>query len=221
MFLKHSIAPEGNIQTSDFNWKHVLKFFRNTLLHQKGISINGTLPSISTIKFHLVARGMSISTANVLLTPNDKQDVVLMIKLLNAISNLTPASDTDTPLIKSTHQALILLSQVYNHLLNVYMNIQLSLHEQLVHLNAAAHLILAMYHNDKGDLIPVQTFFDVMSMIKNVYFCVAKTQVDDPTGSFWIILLGTDGLEKVFGKVRTMVGNNSNANLCTTAHQLH
>ena len=87
---------------------------------------------------------MSISTANVLLTPNDKQDVVLMIKLLNAISNLMPASDTDTPLIKSTHQALILLSRVYNHLLNVYMNIQLSLHEQLVHLSTAAHLILAM-----------------------------------------------------------------------------
>ena len=91
------------------------------------------------------------------------------------------------------------------------MNVQLSLHEQLVHLSAAAHLILAIYHVDKGDFIPVQTFFDVMSMIKNVYFCVAKTQVDDPTGSFWIILLGTDGLEKVFGKVRTMVGNDTNA----------
>ena len=91
------------------------------------------------------------------------------------------------------------------------MNIQLSLHEQLVHLSAAAHLILAIYHTNKGEFIPVQTFFDVMSMIKNVYFCVAKTQVDDPTGSFWIILLGTDGLEKVFGKVCAMVGNDTNA----------
>jgi hypothetical protein len=91
------------------------------------------------------------------------------------------------------------------------MNIQLSLHEQLVHLSAAAHLILAIYHTDKGEFIPVQTFFDVMSMIKNVYFCMAKTQVDDITGRFWIILLGTDGLEKVFGKVRTMVGNDTNA----------
>ena len=84
---------------------------------------------------------------------------------------------------------------------NAYMNIQLSLHEELVHLSAAAHLILAMYHNNKGEFIPVQTLFDVMLMIKNFYFCVAKTQVDNPTGSFWIILIGTDGLEKVFGKV--------------------
>lgn len=93
------------------------------------------------------------------------------------------------------------------------MNIQLSLHEQLVHLSAAAHLILAMYHNNKGEFILVQTLFDVMLMIKNIYFCVAKTQVDNPTGSFWIILIGTDGLEKVFGKVCTMVGNDSNADL--------
>jgi hypothetical protein len=50
-----------------------------------------------------------------------------------------------------------------------------------------------------------------MSMIKNVYFCIVKTQVDDLTGSFWIILLGSDGLEKVFGKVRSMVRNDTNA----------
>ena len=68
-----------------------------------------------------------------------------------------------------------------------------------------------MYNKDKGNFIPVQTCFDVMSMIKNVYFSVAKTQIDNPTGSFWIILLGTDGLEKVFGKVRTMVGNDTHA----------
>jgi hypothetical protein len=50
-----------------------------------------------------------------------------------------------------------------------------------------------------------------MAMVKNVYFCVAKAQKDDPDGRFWIILLGTDGLEKVFGKVRTMIGNDTNA----------
>ena len=49
-----------------------------------------------------------------------------------------------------------------------------------------------------------------MSMIKNVYFCVAKTQLNNPAGKFFIILLGTDGLEKVFGKVWTMIGNDTN-----------
>ena len=37
-----------------------------------------------------------------------------------------------------------------------------------------------------------------MCMIKNAYFCVAKVQCDNPEGFFYLILLGTDGLEKVF-----------------------
>ena len=139
---------------------------------------------MSTIKFHLVACGMSASTADTLLSTNNKQDVILMIQLLNTISKLTPALDMDTPSTKLICQALILLGRVYHHLLNAYMDVQLSLHEQLVNLSTAAHLILSMYHTDKGEFIPVQTFFDVMSMIKNVYFCIAKTQVDNPAGSF-------------------------------------
>ncbi|KAF8875597.1 hypothetical protein CPB84DRAFT_1752637 [Gymnopilus junonius] len=189
--------------TCDFDWKHVLKRFHNTLLRMlKGMTLNG-IP--------IIACGMPESTADALLAPNDKQDVVLMIKLLHSISLLPPASSTDSPMIQATRRVLHLLGRIYHHLLSAYLDVELSLHDQLVHLSAAAHLILAMYHKDKGDFIPVQTFFDVMSMIKNVHFCVAKTQIDDPEGSFWIILLRTDGLEKVFGKVRTMVGNDTNA----------
>jgi hypothetical protein len=80
----------------------------------------------------------------------------------------------------------------------------LSLHQQLVHLSAAAHLILSFYTKEKGGSMPSQLFFDLMTMIKNVYFCVAKMQIDDPDGSFWIILLGSDPLEVLFGKVRTI-----------------
>lgn len=84
----------------------------------------------------------------------------------------------------------------------------LSLHEQLTCLSAAAHLVLALYSCEQGDFIPIQLYFNLMSMVKNAYFCVAKAQQDDPDGQFWIILLGTDGLEKVFGKVCTMIGND-------------
>ncbi|KAJ7844221.1 hypothetical protein B0H14DRAFT_2310498, partial [Mycena olivaceomarginata] len=39
---------------------------------------------------------------------------------------------------------------------------------------------------------------------KNVFFCVAKTQIDDPDGRFWLILLGTDPVKLSFAKVRTI-----------------
>ena len=152
---------------------------------------------------------MSAAAADVLLAPNDQQDVILMIKLLHAIALLPPLEYSNRPLHQSARHILWLVGRIYFNLLTAYLDVTLSLNDQLVRLSAVAHLILAIYHTDKGEFIPVQTCFDVMCMIKNIYFSIAKTQVDDPEGSFWIILLGTDGLEKVFGQVRTMVGNDT------------
>ncbi|KAJ7104685.1 hypothetical protein C8R44DRAFT_746366 [Mycena epipterygia] len=83
----------------------------------------------------------------------------------------------------------------------------------LEHLSAAAHLLLILYRDGQKDALPTLLFTDIMIMIKNVYFCVAKAKVDDPTGNFWIILLGTDRLEELFGILRTMIGNNRNLDL--------
>ncbi|KAF8165814.1 hypothetical protein B0H34DRAFT_787178 [Crassisporium funariophilum] len=198
--------------TPDFDCKHVLKRFRNTLLCQKGVVINGISLNTSIIKAHLVENGMASSTADTLLTPNNKQDVVLMMKLLHSITLLKPSLESDKPTSKSTRRVLRrLLGKLYRHLLQAYTDVSLSLSKQLVHLSAASHLILAIYNQEKGEFIPVQTCFDTAAMIKNVYFCVAQVQKDNPDGSFWIVLIGLDGLEKVFGKVRTMVSNDTNA----------
>ncbi|KAL0564399.1 hypothetical protein V5O48_017648, partial [Marasmius crinis-equi] len=59
-----------------------------------------------------------------------------------------------------------------------------------------------------------------MLMIRNAYFCVAKSKVDDPDGEFWLILLGTDRLEILFGILRTMVGNDTNLDVYQTASRL-
>ena len=57
-------------------------------------------------------------------------------------------------------------------------------------------------------------------MIKNVLFCVAKAKIDDPDGEFWIILLGTDRLEELFGILRTMVGNDANLDILQLVSRL-
>jgi hypothetical protein len=75
-----------------------------------------------------------------------------------------------------------------------YLCVDLSLSEQLEHLSAAAHLALALYRMAGKDFIPTNLYIDVMLMIKNAFFCIAKAKVDDPEGEFWIILLGTDRL---------------------------
>lgn len=115
---------------------------------------------------------------------------------------------------------LRLLGQLYRNILEAFLETTLLLHEQLTCLSAAAHMTLALYASYSGNFVPIQLFFDVMVMIKNVSMCIANTQVDDPDGLFWIILLGTDALEEVFGKVCTMpmVIGNINADQLQSAN---
>ena len=68
--------------------------------------------------------------------------------------------------------------------------------------------------------MPTQLYVDIMIMIKNAYFCVAKAKVDNPNGEFWLILLGTDRLETLFGILRTMVGNDANLDILQLGQRL-
>ena len=94
-----------------------------------------------------------------------------------------------------------------------YLCVDLSLSEQIEHLSAAAHLAIILYRLAGKDFIPTNLYIDLMIMIKNVLFSVAKAKIDDPDGEFWIILLGTDRLEELFGILRTMVGNDANLDI--------
>ena len=200
-------------ETPDFEYKHLLKRLCNTLLQMKCTTLDGVVLTPQLLKSHLLqhmAKGEH--GVNAILSPKDKQDVKLMCDLLSSIATLPPASLSSSPAEQKTHVILQLLGHLYTHLLETYTNINLTLHQQLEHLSAAAHLVIAFYKQEKGGVMPSQLYFDLMCMIKNAYFCVAKTQLDDPEGCFWIIMLGTNPLEIMFGRVRTIIGNDSNVN---------
>ena len=63
-----------------------------------------------------------------------------------------------------------------------------------------AHSKQVLYRLAGKDFIPTNLYIDLMIMIKNVLFCVVKAKIDDSDGEFWIILLGTDRLEELFGQ---------------------
>ena len=69
-------------------------------------------------------------------------------------------------------------------------------------------------------LMPTQLIMDIIIMIKNVYFCITKCKVDNLNGEFWIILLGTDQLEELFGILRMMVENDANVDVLQLALRL-
>ncbi|TFK20324.1 hypothetical protein FA15DRAFT_558450, partial [Coprinopsis marcescibilis] len=67
-----------------------------------------------------------------------------------------------------------------------------------------------------------QLYMDIMTTIKNVYFCIEKFKVDHPNmnSTFYIILLGMDRLEILFGNIHTIVGNNANADMLQLCERL-
>ena len=132
------------------------------------------------------------------MSPGDKQDVKLAYDLLSSIAILPRALPTDSPITDATQTALCLVGKLYAHFLDAYTNINLSLHEQPKNLSVAAHLGMAIYSYEKGDSMPSQTYFDIQTTIKNVFFCMAKNQVYNPDRKFWIILIGTNALESLF-----------------------
>ncbi|KAJ6596569.1 hypothetical protein B0H10DRAFT_2327052 [Mycena sp. CBHHK59/15] len=198
--------------TGNIDIKHILKRLRNTLIRLLASTIDGVVFLRELIKQHLLRDSRhSAQHIDKLLNPNDRQNVKLMYDLMSAIAVLPEAKETDTPTFKNTRRILRLPA---------YTNIKLSLHEQLVHISAAMHLMLALYTKEAGRFVPSQTYFDFMTAGKNLFFCVAKTQIDDPDGQFWIILPGSDPLEKTFGQVRTITGSDSNADVSQLGNRL-
>ncbi len=150
-----------------------------------------------------------------LLNPNDQQDVKLAYDLLREVwSLLDPEPDT-LPDFCQAQKSFQMLRALFHHIIMPYICIDLSLSKQLVHLSAAAHLLIALFAKaDTGTmLMPMQLYVDIMITIKNIYFCVAKAKADDPEGSFWIILLRTDHLETLYRILRTMIENDANLNI--------
>ncbi|RXW13089.1 hypothetical protein EST38_g12763, partial [Candolleomyces aberdarensis] len=195
---------------ADKDWKHIFKWFRNLLLREHEIVVFGTRITPLIIKAHLQADNFGADHIRALLNPEDKQDIKLAFDLLRAIWTLSRTTANSNPGFIKAREALWTFGKFLYHTVIPYLCVDLSLSEQLEHLSASAHLAMLFYEIDGMECLPTLLYVDLMIMIKNIFFCVAKAKVDNPEGSFWIILLGTDRLEENFGDLRTMVGNAAN-----------
>ncbi|KAF8269211.1 hypothetical protein EI94DRAFT_1799494 [Lactarius quietus] len=68
--------------------------------------------------------------------------------------------------------------------------------------------------------MPSLTFKDLILLVKNAYFCIAKAKISSLDSKFYLILNGTDRLESTFGVVRLMFGNDANTDILTLGYQL-
>lgn len=206
--------------TADKDWKHVFKRFRNLLLRSRGVLVLGIRITPAVIQSHLKSSGHTAAHIHALFNPDDEQDVKLTFDLLKAIWSLPPLQHHQNPSVVESRIALRTLGKLLYHMVFPYLCVDLSLSEQLEHLSAAAHLSLVLYHSAGKAFIPTLLYVDLMIMIKNAFFCVAKARIDNPNSSFFLILLGTDCLEELFGVLRTMIGNDANLDIWQLASRV-
>jgi hypothetical protein len=205
--------------TADKDPKHIIKRQRNVFMRKKGVSILDFRITPSILRTHLESNGVTSHRLRALLNPNDKQDVILAYSLMKEIWSLpSPPAHSDPsqdPSFARARRALNLYGEFARNLVLPYVCIDLSLDEQLIHLSTAAHLAFHCYrHNSAGtSFMPAQSYTDIILTVKNAYFCVAKTKVDNPRGKFYLISLGTDRLETFFGLIRTAVGTDANVDM--------
>lgn len=199
--------------TCDKDWKHVFKRFRNLFLRHRGVVINGFRIKPGILKDHFKSNGLSAEHLRALFNPDDQQDVKLAFDMLKDIWTLPRISENPHPGFQKAREAVWILGKLLYHMVFPYLCVDLSLSEQIEHLSAVAHLALTLYRSANKDFIPTNLYIDLMLMIKNVLFCVAKAKIDDPDGELWIILLATDRLEELFGILCTMVRNDTNLDI--------
>ncbi|PPQ82822.1 hypothetical protein CVT26_008090 [Gymnopilus dilepis] len=206
--------------TCDKDYKHIFKRFRNLFIRDRGVEVNRRRITPDIILGQFKSVGLSADHVRSLFNPNDKQDVKMAYDMLKDIWNLPRLCVNQNRGFLENREALWILGKFVFHLVFPYLCVDLTLSEQVEHLSAAAHLGLALYDQGGKEFIPTNLYIDVMIMIKNVIFCIAKAIIDNPEGEFWIILLGTDRLEELFGILRTMVGNDSNLDILQLVSRL-
>ncbi|KAH9167194.1 hypothetical protein EDB89DRAFT_2126133, partial [Lactarius sanguifluus] len=211
--MNHLVGPDD--LTADKDFKHVFKRQRNLLMRQKGVLIQGFCVTPAILRTHLESHGVPSHRLRSLLNPNDKQDVVLAYSLLKEVWSLPPPPAGSSPSFARAREALNVYGKFAHHLMTPYVCVDLNLDEQLIHLSAAAHMAFFLYRDclARTQFMPTQSYVDIMIMVKNVFYCVAKAKVDNPHGNFYPILLGTDRLETFFGLIRTAVGTDANVDV--------
>ena len=147
---------------------------------------------------------MSEAKARQLLDPADKQNVPKAVTLLQTICGLHKFSlNLLLPSEQVDLRRFHFLGEVLSSFLLPFVDLSVSLDQQIISLVKYAHLICACWTRHRNSFMSGALYTDSQVIIKNIIFLLAKQQVLNETKDFYIILNGTDCLEQVFSNAQT------------------
>ncbi|KAJ7720806.1 hypothetical protein B0H16DRAFT_1335823 [Mycena metata] len=157
--------------TMDFDYKHLFKRLCTLLCSKMGMLVNGVIINKTLLAQwleKLSGHDWSDESIHVLLNPKDHQDVPRAVKLLFLIVNLRQldVSELD-PSKRHTHHAICLLGDMFDALVEPFINPTLSLSEQMMSLITFAHIVCAMFVKHDGAFMSNQLYGDRQCMVKN------------------------------------------------------
>ncbi|KAJ7658036.1 hypothetical protein B0H17DRAFT_1145739 [Mycena rosella] len=206
-----------NNLTKDFDPKHLKKRICTSLCSPEGIVVKGICinsdPLLTWLE-RLPNHDWSETSIHALLNPADAQDVPRAVKLLLCIVELKNLDSEDfDPSEAAEFEALCLLGEALDALLQPFINTDLSLSQQIELLIKFSHLICASYLQNGTAFLSNQLYADLQAMVKNAILMVPKTRLINGQLKVFICLLGDDVLEALFGRSRMIGGHSPNCSV--------
>ncbi|KAJ6574023.1 hypothetical protein B0H10DRAFT_1963829 [Mycena sp. CBHHK59/15] len=203
--------------TNNSDPKHTFKCTCSSLCSPEGIVVKNVCINRDLLLGwleRLPDHDWSETTIHNLLDPSDAQNVANSIKLLMCIVEIVELDPEDfDPSEVAEFEALCLLGELFDALLQPFINTELSLSEQIQSLVSFSHLLCALYVENGTSFIPNQLYADMQAMAKNAVLMVPKTRLINGKLKVFICLLGDDVLEALFGRARMIGGHSPNCSV--------
>ena len=179
--------------------------FATLLRSRSGIMVHRTIINKNHIRSHFIRLpGIDAKAIEPLINPADKQNVpkaVMLIQHLGQLRSLDTSSYTPSQL--EEHRALWVLGEVFNAFMRPFIDVQMTLTEQVTSLAKYSHLIFSLYRRHGTQFLTSALYADTQATVKDILFCIAKQKLLDPSQPFYLIHVGSDRLEMCFCNART------------------
>jgi hypothetical protein len=171
--------------------------------------------NVSVLIIDMRAEGIPTWKISALLKPHDAQNVPVAVELVQVLCAMgaTWKNRGLDPTVRERRRTLAVFAHWYGSFLEAYVNLDLSLDEQLRRLSKFSHLSTILYLLEGTRLMSSQLYADSQTNVKSAFVHVHKQQLLDPKEPVYLIITDSDPLEELFGVIRMMGGHNPNVDI--------
>jgi hypothetical protein len=187
----------------------------------EGMYINGFAVTAPLLAKFLHKLHIPPAEIHEMLEPRDAQDVPAAMRLVRALERVAGLKDTELNATERQERKFIeLFGELFGAFVDAFTNTAISLKEQMTLLAKYAVLCAYLYRKHPNKFAKNWIYTDSQCCVKCAYFSLAKQQELDPEQLFFLFLLGTDALEKLFAGTRMIGGHDPNFAIIEFARRL-